>query len=77
MKEEKTHHSSKPKSEEDRSDSKIYSVTFELLSLNLIIIGGGYYLNEKLNTRIPWVLLFSIFLSVAATIYYLLKKFVK
>lgn len=75
MKEEKTDHSSKPKSKEDKGDAKIYSVTFEVLALNLIIIGGGYYLDEKINSTIPWVLILSVFLSIPATIYYLLKKF--
>ncbi|MFT6866500.1 MAG: F0F1-type ATP synthase assembly protein I [Cyclobacteriaceae bacterium] len=77
MKEEKMQHSSKPNPNNKEPQSRVtaISVTFELLSLNLIIIGGGYYLNDYLNLKIPWILIFSILLSVVATIYYLLKKF--
>ncbi len=75
MKEEKTEPSSKHNPEENNTYSKVSSITFELLSLNLIIIGGGYYLNDYLELKIPWILIASILLSVVATIYYLLKKF--
>ncbi|MEQ8715580.1 MAG: AtpZ/AtpI family protein [Cyclobacteriaceae bacterium] len=69
------HPSSKPNPEPDHSYAKLSGITFELLSLNLIIIGGGYYLNEFVDPAFPWLLLLSTFLSVAATIFYLLKKF--
>ncbi|WP_406658545.1 hypothetical protein [Marinoscillum sp.] len=36
---------------------------------------GGYYLNEKAAPAFPWILLLGVFLSVAATIFYLIKKF--
>jgi len=49
-------------------------LTVEVLSLNLIIIGGGYYLDGLVTTKIPWILILSVFLSVAATIFYLLKR---
>jgi F0F1-type ATP synthase assembly protein I len=55
--------------------AKASSVTFEILALNFIIIGGGLYLNKLADTTVPWVLLAFIFLSVAATIYYLTIKF--
>lgn len=69
--------SSKHSPEEVNTYAKVSGITFELLSLNLLIIGGGYYLNQEVGTKIPWILIGSIFLSVAATIFYLLKKFVK
>ncbi|WP_374987993.1 AtpZ/AtpI family protein [Marinoscillum sp. MHG1-6] len=73
----KENHFSKPSPDNDQAKNyaRVSGITFEILSLNLIIICGGYYLNEWLSTKFPWALLFSIFLSVAATIFYLLKKF--
>lgn len=77
MKVDQNKPSSKPNLEDKQNYPKAISVTYELLSLNLLIICGGYYLNEFAGTKVPWILIASIFLSVAATIYYLLKKFVK
>ena len=69
------HPSSKPNPKPDNTYARLSGITFELLSLNLMIIGGGYYLNEYVSAGFPWILLLSTFLSVAATIFYLLKKF--
>ncbi|MEQ9299249.1 MAG: AtpZ/AtpI family protein [Cyclobacteriaceae bacterium] len=71
----KKHPSSKPNPKPDHTYARLSGITFELLALNLIIIGGGYYLNEFVGSKFPWILLLSTFLSVAATIFYLLKKF--
>lgn len=75
MKEEEKRRSSKHIPENKERYPKAISVTYEVLSLNLIIIGGGYYLDNYVGFKIPWILIASIPLSVAATIYYLLKKF--
>ena len=67
--------SSKPNRKPENTYARLSGITFELLALNLIIIGGGYYINEYIGAKFPWPLLLSTFLSVAATIFYLLKKF--
>ncbi|REE00503.1 AtpZ/AtpI family protein [Marinoscillum furvescens] len=73
---EKKNHSSKPSPKPENTLARLSSITFELLTLNLGIIGIGYLLDKKFGGGIPWFLIASIFFSVAATIYYLLKKFV-
>jgi hypothetical protein len=67
--------SSKHNPKVDNTYARISGITFELLAINLGFILGGYYLNEKADPVFPWILLLGVFLSVAATIVYLIKKF--
>ena len=76
MSQKPSDHYSKPNPEGKNNYARVSAVTFELLTLNLGIIWGGYYLNEKIGSEIPWMMIVSILLSVAASIYYLIKKFV-
>lgn len=69
-KQKKTNKHSKPDSE--KNFMRFYALAFELVVANLILILGGYYLDEYLSTS-PVFILIGSFLSMAFTIWLLLK----
>ncbi|WP_462253101.1 AtpZ/AtpI family protein [Ekhidna sp.] len=52
---------------------KFYALAFELVALNLILIVGGYYLDDYLSSS-PAIILIATFLSMGGTIWILLKS---
>ncbi|WP_420576904.1 AtpZ/AtpI family protein [Ekhidna sp.] len=52
---------------------KLYGLVFELIVMNLILIIGGYYLDEYLSSS-PVIILITTFLAMAGTIWLLLKS---
>ena len=51
---------------------RFYALAFELVILNLILIGGGYFLDRYLATT-PIFVLIGVFLGMFGTIILLLK----
>jgi len=41
---------------------------------NLIVVWGGYKLDQYFETKVPWFIIAAVFLSVAGTIFYLFKR---
>ncbi|MFY0607925.1 MAG: AtpZ/AtpI family protein [Cyclobacteriaceae bacterium] len=68
--------SSKPNPDQASGYAKISGITFELLGINLIPIALGYYLHSHFGGSFPWILILAVFMAVAGTIFYLIKKFV-
>ena len=58
---------------DDKSYMKLYGLVLELIVMNLILIIGGYYLDEYLSSS-PVIILISTFLAMAGTIWLLLKS---
>lgn len=58
---------------DDKSYMKLYGLVFELIVMNLILIIGGYYLDEYLSSS-PVIILITTFLAMAGTIWLLLKS---
>ena len=61
---------SKPKSE--KNFMRFYALAFELVVANLILIIGGYYLDDFLSSS-PAFILVGSFMAIAFTIWLLLK----
>ena len=57
----------------DKSYMKLYGLVFELIVMNLILIIGGYYLDDYLSSS-PVIILITTFLAMAGTIWLLLKS---
>ncbi|WP_425389992.1 AtpZ/AtpI family protein [Ekhidna sp.] len=51
---------------------RFYGLAFELVVMNLILILGGFYLDEFIGSS-PVFILIGVFLSLAGTIWLLLK----
>ncbi|WP_089355341.1 AtpZ/AtpI family protein [Ekhidna lutea] len=51
---------------------RFYSLAFELVVMNLVLIIAGFYLDEYLNTS-PVFILTGVFLSLSGTIWLLLR----
>ncbi|WP_420316882.1 AtpZ/AtpI family protein [Ekhidna sp.] len=51
---------------------RFYALAFELVVMNLVLILAGFYLDDYLSTS-PIFILFGVFLSLAGTIWLLLK----
>ncbi|MEO1253770.1 MAG: hypothetical protein AAFY41_02620 [Bacteroidota bacterium] len=49
-----------------------YALVFELVIMNVVLIVGGYYGDQYFNSS-PVIILFATFLSMAGTIWLLLK----
>ena len=64
--------SSKPKAEQNFL--KYTSLAFEILTLNLLIFWGGYKLDHHLANEFPWFIVTAVFVSLGATIFYLLRR---
>lgn len=58
--------------EEKKSYMRFYSLAFELVIMNLILIFGGYLLDDFLRSS-PIFILLGTFLAMAGTIWLLLK----
>ena len=70
------HKHSKPEyqaNQEDKSFMRYYALAFELVVLNLVLIVGGYYLDDYLSSS-PVAILIATFLSMTGTIWLLLKS---
>ncbi|GAB4252168.1 MAG: hypothetical protein Tsb0034_30930 [Ekhidna sp.] len=52
---------------------RFYAVALELVILNLVLILGGYYLDDFLSTS-PLAILTGTFLAMGGTIWLLLKS---
>lgn len=57
----------------DKSFMRHYALVFELIVLNLVLIMGGYYLDDYLSSS-PVIILMATFLAMAGTIWLLLKS---
>ena len=66
--------SSTPKADPDFDPRRLSSVAFEVVIFNVVVIWGGYKLDQYLANKIPWVIIVAVLFSVAGTIYYLFKK---
>ncbi|SNS54031.1 Putative F0F1-ATPase subunit Ca2+/Mg2+ transporter [Ekhidna lutea] len=69
-----SHRHSKPDPEnsQEKSFMRFYSLAFELVVMNLVLIIAGFYLDEYLNTS-PVFILTGVFLSLSGTIWLLLR----
>ena len=72
---DKTNHSSKSNNPDKDSKPymKFYGLAFELVIFNIVVIWGGYELDQYLNTE-PLFILIGTVLAVAGTIKLLLNK---
>ncbi|MEM9325699.1 MAG: AtpZ/AtpI family protein [Bacteroidota bacterium] len=73
-KKKKHQRSSKHKADPPNGYLRFTGVAFELVIFNLVVVWGGYKLDQYTGTKVPWFIIVSVFLSVAGTIFYLFKR---
>ena len=69
-------HSSKPNPDQGSAYAKFSGLAIEVAVFNLLCIWGGYELNALYSPKTYWILIASILLGVAGTIWYLFKRLI-
>ncbi|XOV92731.1 MAG: AtpZ/AtpI family protein [Bacteroidota bacterium] len=75
-KQQQESHSSKPNPERDNAYAKFSGLAIEIAAFNLLCIWGGYKLNQLYSPKSQWILILSVFLGMAGTIWYLFKRLI-
>ncbi|MBV6639306.1 MAG: AtpZ/AtpI family protein [Cyclobacteriaceae bacterium] len=73
---QKDSHSSRPNPDRDNAYAKFSGLAIEVASFNLLCIWGGYKLSQLYSPKSHWILILSVFLGMAGTIWYLFKRLI-
>lgn len=74
---QKDSHSSKPSPDDKNVYAKYYGLALEMAAFNLLCIWGGYKLSQLYSPKSHWILILSVFLGTAGTIWYLIKRLIQ
>ena len=74
MEQQKNNRRSSKPNPEQKPYLKYSGVAFEVVAFNLLVIWGGYELDEYLENEVPWSIITASLLAVTGTIYHLLKR---
>lgn len=69
--------SSKPNPEEENNKgqlARISGIAFEIVAFNLVVIWGGYELDQYFDFSIPWMMILALVLAVVGTLYFIFTR---
>jgi len=66
--------SSRRNKREPQSYLRYTGLAFELLAFNLVLIWGGYEMDEYVENAVPWFLILGAFIAAFGTVYYLILR---
>jgi F0F1-type ATP synthase assembly protein I len=53
---------------------RLSGIAFEIVAFNLIVIWGGYELDQYFDFRIPWMIITALLLAITGTIYFIFNR---
>ena len=74
MQEKNQDHFSKPNPKPENKLLRFSGIAFEVSVFNIVCIWGGYELSVRFTPQYHALLIISVFLATAGTIYYLYKQ---